>query len=200
MDRVAAIILAGGRSIRFGTPKPFLKNNNSITFLEGLVNVYLEFGCTDIILVLNQNLLDAFTNIYTESFRSKIKVVYNNKTELGRFYSLKLGVHAAPNSNYCFVQNIDNPFTDSDTLRKLYHNRKADAYISPVYLNKGGHPILLSRMIIEMIRKETKISLNTKEFLYQFNKKTVEVENDKISANINTPEDYFREFHFSGNI
>lgn len=197
MDKVDSIILAGGYSSRFGTPKPFLKNGSGITFLEMLVNVYHEFGCREIILVLNQNLSESFVNSYPDLFRSKIKVIYNKKADLGRFYSLKLGLSSLSKPEYCFLQNIDNPFTDLRTLQKLYDFRNANAYISPVYLNKGGHPILLPRMIIEMIRKETNISLNSKEFLQQFNRKTVEVENDKISANINTPEDYYRTFMHS---
>lgn len=184
------IILAGGNSSRFGMPKPFLKISNDITFLEKLVNIYLEFGCRDIILVLNQNHSEAFTNTFPELFRSKIKIIYNSKTELGRFYSLKLGADAVSDCDFCFLQNIDNPFTDLGTLQKLYDNRKPDAYISPVYLDKGGHPVLISRMIIEIIRKEININLNTKEFLNQFNKIKVSTENYKILANINTPEDY----------
>jgi CTP:molybdopterin cytidylyltransferase MocA len=79
-------------------------------------------------------------------------------------------------------------------LQKLYDNRKDEAYISPVYLNRGGHPILLPAMIIDLIKKETDFSLNTRNFLSGFNKITVEVDSDKILANINTPEDYFRLF------
>jgi len=184
------IILAAGNSTRFGMPKPFLKTISGLTFLEGLVNIYLEFGCRNIIPVLNQNHLEAFSNTFPKLLRSKLKIVYNNKTELGRFYSLKLGADEASNCDYCFIQNIDNPFTDLSTLQKLYENRKPDAYISPVYSDKGGHPVLIPQLIFNMIKKETNNNLNIKELLKQFNKITVSIENDKILANINTPEDY----------
>jgi len=54
----------------------------------------------------------------------------------------------------------------------------------------SGHPILMPQKIINKIRGETNIDLNTKDYLSQFNKVIVSVDNDKILANINTPEDY----------
>ncbi|MBZ0203714.1 MAG: NTP transferase domain-containing protein [Ignavibacteria bacterium] len=189
-DKTKVVVLAGGNSNRFGSPKPFLLYDTNTTFLERIVKVYLDFGCREIILVLNQDHIEQFSTTFTEHFRSKIRVVYNSFPELGRFYSLRLGTNAITNCDYCFIQNIDNPFTDIATLKILNDNRKDDSYISPVYLNKGGHPILLSAMIIDMIKKETDIRLNTKDFLRRFKKVTVEVENEKILANINIPRDY----------
>jgi len=194
MEKMNVIILAAGNSNRFGTPKPFLLYDKNSTFLEKIVTLYREFGCKKIILVMNQNHSEILSNIYSESFLSGITVIYNRRADLGRFYSLKLGADSVSNSDYCYIQNIDNPFTDSKTLQKLYENRKDDAYISPVYLNKGGHPILLPGIIIDMIKKEININLNIKDLLSRFNKITVDVDNDKILANINTPFDY--EIHF----
>ena len=190
MDKFSVIILAGGNSSRFGKPKPFLLFDKYSSFLEKIVRVYLEFGCQDIVIVMNQHYSEILYSSFSELFRTLTKVVYNSKPEMGRFYSLKLGADSVSNSDFCFIQNIDNPFTDIDTLQKLYDNRKNDSYISPVYLNSGGHPILMPQMIIDKIRGETNIDLDTKDFLSQFNKVIVSVDNDKILANINTPEDY----------
>lgn len=199
MQKLKVIILAGGNSNRFGSPKPFLLFNRHTTFLEKIVNEYLEFGCIDIVLVINQNLSEIFCNTFSESFRSKIKVIYNSNSELGRFYSLKLGVSSDDSldysAEYYFIQNIDNPFTDSLTLQKLYDNRKDNAYVTPVFLNRGGHPILIPGIIIELIKKEKNINLNIKDFLSQFNKITVEIDSDKLLVNINTPDDYKKYFN-----
>ena len=190
MSKIYTIILAGGRSTRFGSPKPFLKFDGKLTFLEKLVDVYNEFGCENIVTVLNQSYYELFVRLYPESFRSKMNLVYNSKSELGRFYSLTLGSSLVSDADYCFIQNIDNPFTDLVTLRKLYNSRRDDSYISPVNQNKGGHPILIPKLIIDKINKETDKDLNTKVFLNQFSKITVEVLNEKIFANINSHEDY----------
>lgn len=194
MQIVNAIILAGGNSIRFGVPKPFLIFNKNKTFLEKLVNVYLKFGCKKIVLVINQDHSEVFHKTFSESFRSKIIIIFNNNTECGRFYSLKLGISSVHDSDFCFIQNIDNPFTDTITLKKLYDNKKDNAFVTPVHLNCGGHPILLSRRILDQIYKETNININIKDFLTQFDKVTIETENNRILANINTPADYDKFF------
>lgn len=190
MDKKVAIILSGGNSTRFGKAKPFLKLDNGSTFIEYLVSTYKQFGCDEIILVLNNGLREEFAHTLPEAFRSEIRIVYNSNADLGRFYSLKLGANTVSNCDYCFIQNIDNPFTDLETLQKLYAKRTPHAFISPVYEVKGGHPVLVPRMIIDMIRKETNITFNIKDFLNQFKKIAVNIENDKILANINTPDDY----------
>lgn len=194
MQIVNAIILAGGNSNRFGSPKPFLLFDSKTTFLEKLVNVYLEFGCKKIILVINEEHIDTFYKTFPDSFTSKLIIILNSNTGYGRFYSLKKGVRSDHNSDFCFIQNIDNPFTDTHTLKKLYDNRKENAFVTPVHLNRGGHPILLSGMILDIINKETNIDINFKDFLAQFDKITVDIENDKILANINTPADYEKFF------
>ena len=190
MGKTGVIILAGGNSSRFGTPKPFLPFDKTSTFLEKIVYVYKDFGCHDIILVLNQKYSEIFNNTFPENFRTELKIVYNSNPGLGRFYSLKLGADSVRDTEFCFIQNIDNPFTDEYILKKLFENRNENSFVSPLYKNKGGHPVLIPGQIIEKIRDETDISLNTKDFLNRFNKIGVEVENDKILANINSPEDY----------
>ena len=190
MVKTDVIILAGGISNRFGMPKPFLSFDSNSSFLEKIVSVYQEFGCCDVVLVMNQKHSPLFCSTIPELFRSKIKIIYNSRTELGRFYSIKLGVDSLTDSDYCFIQNIDNPFTDTNILKLLFESREENSYVSPAHLNKGGHPILLPRMIISKIREEKNIERNTKEFLNQFNKINVGVKNDKVLANINTPEDY----------
>jgi CTP:molybdopterin cytidylyltransferase MocA len=194
MESSGVIILAGGNSSRFGKPKPFLKLDSGLTFTEHLIVTYQQFGCKEIILVLNSNLSEVFENSFPETVKGKIKIVYNSKPDLGRFYSLKLGADAVSDSDYFFIQNIDNPFTDLVILQKLYSNRKPYAFVSPFYTDRGGHPVLVPGIIIDMIRKEANIDLSLKEFLTQFKKIPVSIENDKILVNINTPDNYFEMF------
>jgi len=194
MDKPGVIILAGGYSSRFGIPKPFLKFSAAITFLEKLVYEYEKFSCDNIVLVLNSSLLNYYTESYSKEFRNKIKLVTNSKPELGRFYSIKLGIEKIEDADHCFIQNIDNPFTDIETLALIYNCRKEDSYVSPYFGDKGGHPVLISKKIIESIKQETNLEINTKDFLCRFNKIKIEVPNNKILANINTSVEYSQFF------
>ncbi len=196
MHKIAAIILAGGFSRRFGTPKPFLKFDESYTFLQKLTKVYSEFGLNITIIIANSELKDklGITDLHKDN--SSPKIIWNYNPNLGRFYSIKLGAQALDNNiERCFIQNVDNPFTDVNTLNLLYQAAGNQAYVSPVYDGKGGHPILVSGEVIDSIRNEKDIAINFKDFLSQFKRKRVEVSNGKALANINTPDDYTEYFN-----
>lgn len=190
MQKLGVIILAGGFSKRFGQPKPFLQFDDCFTFLQKLVNVYSEFGTDTTIIVANAELKDELTKIYPKQDKPDLRIVWNYNPQHGRFYSIKLGAEASDNVEQCFIQNIDNPFTDIETLNQLYQKADKHAYVSPVYDNKGGHPILAAQEILKSIRNEKDISINTKDFLSRFKRMRVEVLNRNVLANINTPDDY----------
>jgi len=190
MNRFNSLILAGGKSERLGSPKPFLKFAGDITFLERLVWVYNIFGCNEIILVINSANYEHYEQYFPNSFKKKIKPVINYSPSLGRFFSLKTGAEACMDCEFTFIQNIDNPFTDRELLTLLFNNKKEDAYIYPEYEKKGGHPVLLPKMIMDCIRNESDTGTNFKNFLGRFKCINIESRNKNILANINTAEDY----------
>jgi molybdenum cofactor cytidylyltransferase len=190
MVKLSVIILAGGFSERFGQPKPFLQFDDNVTFLEKLVSTYSEFGVDTTILVANVELKDELEKIYPKQDKAQIQIVWNCNPQYGRFYSIKLGAEASDNIEQCFIQNVDNPFTDIETLNMLYKNTDNHAFVSPLYNGKGGHPILVPQEILEAIRNEKDISINTKDFLARFARIKVTVSNRNVLANINTPDDY----------
>ena len=194
MNNLAVIILAGGSSERMKFPKPFLPFDSDNTFIEKIVSEYYDFGCKKIIIVLNGELSRTPWKKYLISISFKATVIFNNHSELGRFYSIKLGMNASGDSDFCFLQNIDNPFLDQELLRKIYSSKINNGFVVPAYQGKRGHPILLANDIIESVIKEKKMNVIIKEKLKEFKRKTISVENKKILANINTLEDY--RFHF----
>jgi molybdenum cofactor cytidylyltransferase len=175
-------------------PKPFMLFDSDNTFIEKIVSEYYKFGSKKIIIVLNGDLGRAPWKKYLTNVSLNATIIFNNSSELGRYYSIKLGVSALGNSDFCFLQNIDNPFVDQKLLRKIYSSKINNGYVVPIYRGKGGHPILLANVIIESIVKEKKLNMNLKEKLKEFNRKTISIENKKILANINTLEDYKSHF------
>ncbi len=51
--KYSAIILSAGKSSRMGVPKFSLMFDDKSTFLEKIINAYADFGCEEIIVVLN---------------------------------------------------------------------------------------------------------------------------------------------------
>ena len=186
----SVVILAGGKSDRMNFPKPFLPYDSKRTFVEKVVSEYKNFGCKKNILVLNEDLNCSTWNEFLSNLSKETLIVYNRYSDLGRFYSLQLGIKALENDDYCFVQNIDSPFIGSDILQKLYDSKINNGYVVPEYEGKGGHPILIGSDVINSIKEEEDISINLKDKLRQFNRKMVDSGSDKVLININTLEEY----------
>ncbi len=193
------VILAGGNSSRLNFPKPFLPFDSKHSFLEKIIYEYVHFGCKEIIIVLNKKFFPSpYFNKIKDTF--DVRLIINDNPELGRFYSINLGINSLHQNNFCFIQNIDSPFIDFELLNKLYNSKLAGGYCVPYYNNKGGHPILIDNKIIQRIKSESRIDLNIKDILKEYNRVEVHVQSDKCLANINTLDDYRLNFNYQLNI
>jgi len=188
-NNISTIILAAGNSSRMGSPKPFLLWKDKTTFLEKIVSEYKKFKCKNIVLVLNEK-VKKIIDSYNYSFLQNVKIIQNNNLEFGRFYSLKIGLTEIPDTDFVFIQNIDNPFVNNELLNNIYNNRNEDGYTVPNYNGKGGHPILIDRQIINYVINTKINSLNIKDILSNFNRGNFIVNEKSILYNINTQKEY----------
>ena len=187
----ATIILASGLSERMGEPKSLLKWDHSTTFIEKIINEYATAGCNKIVCMINKKIEPFCRNL---KLQSNVKFVVNNYPDWGRFYSIKTGSVEIQNSNFCFIQNVDNPFVTIEIIEKLYSKRNPEAWCSPVCNNKGGHPILLPQVIVQRLTQISDNNMSLLDFLNSYNRIKINIESETILRNINTPEDYKRFF------
>jgi CTP:molybdopterin cytidylyltransferase MocA len=178
-----------------GIPKLSLKYDEENTFIEHIVNEYLRFGCNEIVIVVNEDGIGYFKERKIQ-FPNKVKVVINEHPDWNRFYSLKIGAKSLSEIHPVFIHNVDNPFVNYDVLNELLNHKSKADYISPEIKGKGGHPILLSDKNINEIRLTQKDQMHFKEFLNQYPKIKVPVDDEKILANINTMKEYTKYFGF----
>ncbi len=189
-ENFSAIILAAGYSGRMGQHKALLEYEANRCFARKIADDFLAFGCNRVIMVTNPMVAE---NIKEEDFNlNDISLVVNTKPELGRFYSLSLGLSDIEPNQHIFVTNVDNPMVSDQALFIMADNAGKAYYIFPVYRGRGGHPILLSPEIIALIKKETTYDYNIKEYLSRFSKIGVEVNDESILININSPAEYER--------
>jgi len=188
-----SIILAAGNSSRMGSVKSFLRFDGKDVFIEKIIDQYLDFGCKRIIVVKRPDHWEWRKIINKYSGEKSIFFINNNSPELERFYSLSLGALLLKNIDYCFVQNSDNPFVNGKLLNKIYSEKGFGDYILPTFKNRGGHPILIGKEIInEIISHSYKGNLRT--FLNNFQRFEIETDDENILANLNTKEDYQQKF------
>lgn len=186
------VILAAGRSARMKEMKPFLSYDDQTLFIEKIISTYFSWGCNEIIVVTNQEALNRMKQKNISS--DKVKIVVNDHLELERFHSVRLGLGYIRTSSFCFIQNIDNPFISPQILDILYMSRSDNKFISPVFENKGGHPVLLNRGNIDRIINWPVNNAVFKEVLNSMECVKIEMKDNRVLININSPEEYHKFF------
>lgn len=189
-EAVSVVILAAGNSSRMSSPKPFLPFDAERNFMEKIIDAYIAAGINDFVVVINENMERRLRLILSMNYKPyDIELVVNRYPEKGRFYSVQLGLKMVKNGS-CFIQNIDNPFTTNGLLLNMMGMVTDDNCIIPAFNNKEGHPVLLSKGILEdlVLLKGDEHNLRTE--LNRFPKVKMDWPFEDILANINTREDY----------
>lgn len=187
--QTSCIILSAGSSARMGTHKALLKFDSERTFIQKVSETYLLTGIEQIIIVLNAELFNQLKE-RNLTFDDKVILVINEKPELGRFYSLRKGVQHLTPGNYCFLQNIDNPFISAEVINPLIKHRDEADVIVPTFQKRSGHPVLICPFVAREILLSESNDLRIDLFFKRFEVKKVETSDHNILVNINSPEDY----------
>jgi CTP:molybdopterin cytidylyltransferase MocA len=186
------VILAAGTSERMKTLKALLPFDDHASFIGKIISTYHNWKSKEIVVVTNEKSAILFKSSVPEIGNATL--VINDHLGYERFYSVKLGLGAIHTSDYCFIQNIDNPFIDAQILDLLYKHRSNVKYVSPVFKNQGGHPVLLNRENMNRICNWKENTANFKEVLNTMECVNVEMSDDRVLININSPEEYRKNF------
>jgi molybdenum cofactor cytidylyltransferase len=188
-ESTAALILAAGESKRMNWPKSLLPFDKDRSFIDKIIDEYENFGINKIVITSNSD------NAQMIEINPNVQVIKNEHPEYERFYSIKIGLEKVGDCQYCFIQNVDNPFICETILNVLFENRINNGCAIPVFQGKGGHPVLIGDEVITKIAQLNQYDLNFKDFLKDFPANRVEVDDDTVLININSPEDYNRYFN-----
>jgi len=187
-----ALILAAGISKRMPSLKAFLPYDEKTNFFEKIVNTYADWGCNEIVVVINQLFNDSMPS--EMKLPPQLKFVLNEQLEFERFYSVKIGLQKMNDVDFCFIQNIDNPFITVDILDKIAENKNDQAYIIPTYNKLGGHPVLINRNNINYIKSYPQNNANLRDVLGEMPSRKVEMKDESILININNTVEYEKYF------
>jgi molybdenum cofactor cytidylyltransferase len=129
-------------------------------------------------------------------------LVVNRHPERGQFSSLRLGLQEVLNQgrDAAIVALVDRPPASAATIEKLLDVFKSQSEVTgeqakwaivPEQDGKHGHPIVISREMIECLLKADATS-NAREVEHanQHRIEYVRVDDANVVANVNTPEEY----------
>lgn len=178
--------------------KPLASYKNK-TFIEHIINK-LSTVCDDILIVTGYNnkiLEESVRVVYkSDDVLKKIDFVFNPKFQNGMFSSIKTGVksllHKMSKSDYVMLHLVDQPHISESVytvLAERTHDERLDVII-PSYNMKAGHPIVLSRDVIEYVASVPD-SDSLRDILKKWREDTtyVVIEDKSIIQDINTPDE-----------
>jgi len=179
-----AILLTAGKSSRMGQDKALLKINEHY-----VINIIIE----KLINTVNQNITvvlghhsELIKKHIQKQFLDKINIVYNENHEQGMYSSIKKGVLSLNGENHFILQMIDQPFIEKELYNKIIneYNGKSPV-LQPEYNEKKGHPIIINRNLIPLIKNDTSNSL--RDFLTPYYKdiQLVKYNKNTILQNLN---------------
>ena len=188
---ISALILAAGQSKRMGRPKMLLPWGNT-TVLEKVIATFKSAGVEDI-LVLTGGARGQVEGLVGESARC----IFNPDHARGEMLSsvqvglaeLKSGVEAT------LIGLGDQPQVQESSVQLVvdeYHNSGASIVV-PSFRMRRGHPWLVARTHWEEVLN-MRSSESLRDFLNNHSEEInyVEVDNNSILQDLDTPEDYLK--------
>ncbi len=150
--KIAAIVLAAGKSERMGKNKLLLKINET-TLIEQIIQAIKKTKISEIIVVLGYK-PEKIIEIISQRF-SHVKTVINEEYEAGMTSSFKKGVQHALDSDAVMLFLGDQPVLNSRLINVMinkFQERKNEVdIVSPIYKGKKGHPVLFSSRLFKEI-------------------------------------------------
>lgn len=163
--------------------KAMLPFNEKENFLDKILSTYVSWGSDQVIVVLSPELLESY--VCPPELMERLTFVINNHIELERFHSVQIGLQNIMNADYCFIQNVDNPFITEEILDLIHLERNPEEWISPRFKGQGGHPVLLNKKVMDHIRSFPTHEARLDEILNKAPYRKVEMPDDSILININ---------------
>ena len=109
--RMAGVVLAGGKSSRFGRPKMF-EAYKGIQFYEHSINALFNSGVESIYIVTNDQLAPSFKN-------TKAKIIIEDESHHGPLYALSYAMRTIQDKDWFFVLAADIPLVSTDFVREM---------------------------------------------------------------------------------
>ncbi|HLQ07231.1 MAG TPA: nucleotidyltransferase family protein [Nitrososphaerales archaeon] len=148
---ISAVVLAAGRSARFGELKQLL-NVGKMNLLETVVHRFLGASVDEVVVVLGFRADEILAN----SEFGTARVVVNYGFELGLGTSLKIGIEAInPEASAVIVALGDQPLLSVNTIDSIVrkYSETHGPIVAPFYGRRRGNPVLFDKSLFPELRK-----------------------------------------------
>jgi molybdenum cofactor cytidylyltransferase len=189
--KIAAIVLAAGYSSRMGEFKPLLPLGET-TVLERVVALFKCAGIEDVRVVVGHRLNDLLPLLE----RLHARPLLNDRYQDGMFSSVVTGVRSLePEIDAFFLLPVDIPLVKRHTLDILLgaYPKDNSCILYPGFFGKRGHPPLIPGCHRNgILAWHGEGGLKSYLARYEADALLVEIADEAILADMDTPEDYHR--------
>jgi CTP:molybdopterin cytidylyltransferase MocA len=140
VKRVAAILLAAGRSRRMGAFKPLLPFGDS-TVIESCLHSLHEASVDEIIVVAGHRADELQAHLKDASLKFALNDDLNSEMSV----SIARGVEqVSSGANALLISLVDHPAVSAETIRTIIDAWVDGAqFVQPEFKDRGGHPVLV---------------------------------------------------------
>lgn len=186
--KVAAILLAAGRSTRMGSCKQLLPLGGA-TVIDRCLATLQRGGINDIVVVVSEK----GREVAAAGRKQNARVIVNRMTDSDMASSVRTGRDAVDaDVSGILIALCDYPLVAPETVALLVrlHNTFPDGIITPAYEGRRGHPLLFARTILDELDE----GMTLRDVVRSDPHRTYDVPVDDagILMDMDTPEDYAR--------
>lgn len=188
--KINGLIISAGKSGRMKKFKPLLSYKGK-SFIQNIV-LRLNSVCDKIIIVTGYQSNEVEENVNQLNIHSKIEYVHNERFEKGMFTSMQAGLAKAIESNWIIYHFVDQPGLPEEFYKEFVEQiDEKYNWIQPKIKEQKGHPILIKRIIFQIILDAPlNTNLRTISNGSKVKKKFWECGYEEIFQDIDTEEDY----------
>lgn len=197
LDKIFAVILAAGESLRMGSPKALLKIHDD-TFLEYLLKNINQAEINNTIVVLGCDTEKILNSIDKEKIEKefKVKFLINENYKSGQLSSIHQAIkHIQNDADAMMLFPVDRPLISSGLIKHLIKVFSENNYpiVLPVFGGKRGHPVIFSSTLFKEILNAP-LDIGARAVVWKHEGDILEVQTDEngVVINIDTPDDYDR--------
>jgi CTP:molybdopterin cytidylyltransferase MocA len=191
VSKVAAILLAAGRSRRMGAFKPLLPFGNQ-TVIEACVNHLLDAGVETLVVVAGHRAGE----ISEKLSHLSVDFALNDEEESEMGVSIARGVERLPpDAGAMLIALCDQPAIPPAVIRLLVEEwrRTGSPLIVPEFEGRGGHPVLIDgRFREELLRLDPERGLRSLFDAHREAVRRVAVASPFVARDMDTWQDYVR--------